>query len=95
MKTGFYFTVAAAALMIGACSNADETAKAPPGAMESFAANQAAEEAATAENRVDAARARETQRATDARQKVEAAESMNRFDRTEAALEESNANKAQ
>ena len=89
-----YLTLAAAALTLGACSNAEDKAEAPPGAMEGFANKQAADEAATTAGKIEETRARESARAADARQKVQAAESMDRFDRTEAALEESANNKA-
>jgi hypothetical protein len=94
VKVALYLTLAASALAIGACSKEPEAAKAPPGAMENFAANRAAEEATTERGRVEAARARETAQAADARQKEQAAESMDRFDRAEAALDERTANEA-
>jgi hypothetical protein len=94
MRTAHYLTLAAA-LTLGACSNADEKAEAPPGAMEGFANKQAADEAATTAGKIEATRAREAKRAADARQKVQAAEGMDRFDRTEAALEENASNKAE
>ena len=95
MRAVRYLTLAAAALTLGACFNADEKAEAPPGAMEGFANKQAADEAATTAGKIEATRARETQRAADARQKVQAAESMDRFDRTEAALDENASNTAE
>jgi hypothetical protein len=77
----------AAALTLSACSNAPETPIAPEGAMEGFADQRAADEAGDKSVRVEAARAHDASVAADARQKVQAAESIDRFERTERALE--------
>jgi hypothetical protein len=60
--------------------------------MEGFASKQARDDAADKDGRVEAARVREVGRAADARQKVQAAEGIDRFERSERALDESDAN---
>jgi hypothetical protein len=94
IKTYRIALIGAAVLALGACSNAQDAAKAPTGAMENFADRHDAEEAGKKEASVEAARAREAGRAADARQKVQAAEGIDRFERTERALEADEANKA-
>jgi cell fate (sporulation/competence/biofilm development) regulator YlbF (YheA/YmcA/DUF963 family) len=75
------------ALTLGACSEAPQKAEAPPGAMESFADRQEKIEAKGENAGLKAARAREVGREADARQKVQAAEGMDRFERSERALQ--------
>lgn len=71
--------------MLGACSREPETAKAPPGAMESFAAQQSANEAADEAEKIESLRAREAQQAADERQKVQAKAGMDGFEKAEKA----------
>lgn len=83
MRSAFVL-ISAAALALGACS---EAPVAPAGAMENFAERHAKEEAKGKSDQLQAARAREADRAADARQKVLAAESIDRFDQAEKALD--------
>ncbi|HEX8580310.1 MAG TPA: hypothetical protein VF655_12055 [Allosphingosinicella sp.] len=80
------FPILLAALAAAGCSQA-EPPKAPPGAMESFAVRQNDQDAADETARIDAARARETQRAADARQTKNADDDIARFAAAEKAME--------
>ena len=79
--------VIAATLLLGACSQDATTAKAPPGAMEGLAAQHAANEAAAEVEKVEAAHAREAERAADARQKLKAKAGIDGFEKAEQAAE--------
>jgi hypothetical protein len=85
--------IALAALATVGCSEA-ETAKAPPGAMESFAANQSVQDAEADAAKVEEARAREAMRAADARQKNQADAGIARFAEAENAINENGGNSA-
>jgi hypothetical protein len=87
MRTEYAYPLLALTLALGACSEAPPAAEAPPGAMEGFAKRQAKIEASEENAAVEAARAREVGREADARQKVQAAEGIDRFERSERALE--------
>jgi hypothetical protein len=82
-------------IALGACSNTEEAPKAPPGAMEGFAAQQSANEASAEADRVDAARMREAERAADARQKSKADAGIARFEKVEEAADAERGAKAQ
>jgi hypothetical protein len=87
----FTCSLLAGTLALGACSEPAPEAKAPPGAMEGFADRQEKIEAKDENAAVAAARAREVGREADARQKVQAAEGIDRFERSERALEANSA----
>jgi hypothetical protein len=87
VKTVLSYSLVALTLTLGACSDAPQKAEAPPGAMEGYAKQQAKVEASQDNNQIEAARQREAGRAADARQKVQAAEGIDRFERSERALE--------
>ena len=95
MRRGFALALVTATIALAGCSEPAEEAKAPAGAMESFANKQDKEDAAAKGAAVEAARVREAGRAADARQTVQAAESIDRFEGTERALDESDANNRQ
>ena len=94
MRTLITSALLAATLALCACSEPAQEAKAPPGAMEGFANQQAKDDAKAQDASLEAARAREAGRAADERQKVQAAEGIDRFERAEKALDEKKANKA-
>jgi hypothetical protein len=87
VKKGLACSLIALTLTLGACSEAPPKPEAPPGAMEGFARQQEKVEASQDTNQVQAARQREAGLAADARQKVQAAEGIDRFERSERALE--------
>lgn len=95
MRVKFAIALPLATLALGACSNSEPAPQAPAGAMESFAEKHAQDNVTAEDQRIEAARVREAGRAADARQKVQAAEGIDRFERAERELDRNEAGNAQ